>query len=312
MLSIVIPTYRREQVLIDTIQYLQPLREYLGQPTELLIIDQTEHHQAATEEALSNWSEAGVINWIRLPEPHLTRAMNIGLGESAGEIVLFLDDDVIPSNQLLEEHIHAHSRYKDAWAVVGQVLQPGQTTDRRLHPRKTRSPLKQDLDFPFNSSHDAWIENAIACNLSLKRLEALKVGGFDMNFPPPVASRFETEFAKRLVREGGKIRFVPSASIRHLAAGSGGTRSRGSHLKSASSRYGVGDCYFALRCGQGWELVWYLTRKPFREVRTKFHLKNPWWIPIKLFGEIKALLRARKLAQGPPALMKHKQSRCRP
>ena len=43
--SIVIPTYRREQVLVDTIRYLQAL---CPPADEILIIDQSEQHEAST------------------------------------------------------------------------------------------------------------------------------------------------------------------------------------------------------------------------------------------------------------------------
>jgi GT2 family glycosyltransferase len=309
MLSIVIPTYRRERVLLDTIQYLQPLREKLGQLTELLVIDQTEEHHRETDETLKHWRNAGVIRWLVLPRPHLTEAMNAGLTETTGEIVLFLDDDIVPDNGLLTGHVNAHALYRKAVAVVGQVLQPGQEPEP-LTAGSSKSPFRRDMDFPFNSTRGAWVENAMAGNLSLKRVKALEVGGFDMNFPPPVASRFETEFAKRVIRYGGKIRFEPSASIRHLAADSGGTRSRGSHLTSASPRYGVGDCYFAFRCAKGWELVWYLALKPFREIRTKFHFLHPWWIPVKFIGEMRALMQAWSLARRPPALLRWPDGSC--
>ncbi|WP_094509963.1 glycosyltransferase family 2 protein [Synechococcus sp. MW101C3] len=302
MLSIVIVTYRREQVLLDTIESLQPLRAALQQPSELLIIDQTELHQPSTQEALQRWAQAGQIRWLQLPAPHLTRAMNTGLLEAGGEIVLFLDDDVVPSPGLLQGHVMAYARFPDAWAVVGQVLQPGQKPENL--PRKPHaSAFWRDLDFPFHSNLETLVENAMGCNLSLKRRQGLLIGGFDENFPPPVAARFESEFAKRLVRAGGCIRFAPDASLRHLAVRSGGTRSHGSHLTSASSRYGVGDCYFALRFAKGWDRFWYLARKPFREVRTRFHLRHPWWIPVKLVGEIRALLLALRISRKSPALL---------
>ena len=47
----------------------------------------------------------------------------------------------------------------------------------------------------------------------------------------------------------------------------------------------------------------YLARKPFREVRTKFHLLHPWWIPVKLIGEIRALISAWSLSRRPSALL---------
>lgn len=302
MLSIVIPTYRREEVLISTLNLLQPLRDCLPCRSELLLIDQTEEHASHVNKTLSDLSRRGVIRWIRFDVPHLTRAMNHGLCHAQGDIILYLDDDIIPFPNLLCEHLDTHLKFPDAWAVVGQILQPGQEPvdlPQKPHP----SLFWRDLDFPFNSMRSCWIANAMAGNLSLKRSRALSICGFDESIPPPVAARFESEFAKRLIASGGMIRFSPKASLRHLAASSGGTRSRGSHLTSASSCYGVGDYYFALRCATGVDRFWYLLRKPFREVRTRFHLRHPWWIPVKLIGELRAFFLALRLTRRPPLLM---------
>lgn len=299
MLSIVIPTYRRGLVLIETIKLLSPLRTSLSCHTELLVIDQTECHPPSIRDKLRSLEANGELKWLRLSKPHLTRAMNIGLTKAKGDIVLFLDDDIVPSLQLLAAHLSSHDQWPNAWAVVGQILQPNQTptdSDHETH----KSLFWRDSNFPFNSIRPSFIANAMAGNLSLKRIQAITVGGFDENFPPPVASRFESEFAKRLIRSGGMIRFDPHASLDHLASPAGGTRSQGSHLRSASPCFGVGDCYFALRCAHGFDRIWYLLRKPFREVRTRFHLTHPWWIPIKLIGELRALLMALSLVSQPP------------
>jgi hypothetical protein len=62
----------------------------------------------------------------------------------------------------------------------------------------------------------------------------------------------------------------------------------------------VGDFYFALRQGLSLATLIYMARRPFREVCTRFHLKHPWWIPVKFLGEIRALLLAIRLRrQGP-------------
>ena len=302
MLSVVIPTYGREQVLVDSIAALEPQRAALGCSSELLLIDQTPRHDPAVAERLRCWERRGALRWLRLPQPHLTRAMNTGLLQARGDIVLFLDDDIKPQPGLLAAHLEAHRRYAMAWAVVGQVLQPGQRPEPQQPPRR-RPGLWRDLDFPFHSSIGAWVENVIACNLSLQRQRALALGGFDERFPPPVAARFETEFAKRLIAAGGRIRFAPEASLHHLAAATGGTRSRGGHLTSASGHHGVGDCYYALRCGRGLQRSWYLLRRPFREVRTRFHLRHPWWIPVKLLGECRALAQALTLSRQSPLLL---------
>ena len=120
------------------------------------------------------------------------------------------------------------------------------------------------------------------------------MGGFDQNFQG-AAYRFETEFARRIAKAGGKIRFLGTAGIDHLRVPSGGTRSRGNHLASASPRHGVGDHYYALLHAKSIEANWYCLRRMFREVRTKFHATHPWWIPVKLVGELRAYLLARRL-----------------
>jgi GT2 family glycosyltransferase len=292
MFSVVIATYRREQVLIDTIEALLPLLAQLEGPSELLVIDQSEQHELATTWALQQWHDQGLIRWQRLSQPHLVQAMNRGLLAARGELVLFVDDDIVPLPGLVQGHIECHGRYPEAWAVVGQILQPGQAPadlPQRPHP----SPFWRDLDFPFNRTRGAWVENAMAGNLCVKRERLLAIGGFNASFPPPVASRFESELAKRLVAAGGRIRFEPGAALHHLAAGSGGTRSAGGHLASASP----------LRCARGWDRVWYLLRKPFREVRTRFHLRHPWLIPVKFFGELRALVLAWRISRRPPQLL---------
>jgi GT2 family glycosyltransferase len=227
--------------------------------------------------------------------------MNYGLNAATGTIVLFLDDDITADVDLIGCHQRAHSDYPDAVAVVGQVLQPGESPVPAI-PRGPRRGLRADLEFPFFSSRDEWIANVMAGNLSVKRADALAAGGFDENFVG-VAYRFETEFARRLQKVGGKIRFCPEASINHLRAGKGGTRATGSHMASASPKYGIGDHYYAFLHGSPAEAWTYSIKRVFREVRTKFHLTHPWWIPVKLVGELRAIRLARKLIKQGPALI---------
>lgn len=379
ILSIVIPTYGRDAVLVDSLRHLLALTD---EADEVLVIDQSASHDTETESFLSESHRDGCIRWIRHHPPGTVGAMNRGVLEAKGDIVLFLDDDIIPDANLIRAHFKAYEKHPEAWAVVGQVIQEenaemlkseklkmdteakdGEENAEKLKTemlklgtgakdrgenaetlsegceavgkmlqledgmsgRKSRSQaglvsdfqrfsisaffskrasaLRKDLDFPFNSTSPAWVENVMAGNLSVRRERFLQLGGFDANFTPPVSYRFETEFAKRLVAAGGRIRFEPAASIRHLRAPSGGTRSRGSHMSSASPIHGVGDYYYALLCGQGWDRVRYMARRPFREVRTQFHLRHPWWIPVKFVGELRAILAAWRLYRQGPKLL---------
>jgi GT2 family glycosyltransferase len=302
-LSVVIPTYRREDVLVRTVEALLRIGQGLPELQELILVDQTRVHEPATASRLDEWSGDGRIRWLRESEPNLTRAMNIGLCQARGDVVLFLDDDIVPGTGLFRGHLDAYRRNSALTAVVGQVLQPEEEpVPRAFVPRGGN--LRRFLDFPFFSTKGRLVENVMAGNLSVRRLDSIAIGGFDENFVAPVASRFETEFAKRLVAAGRLIWFEPSASIRHLRAPSGGTRALGSHLSSALPCFGVGDYYYALRSGRGMEKWWYVARKPWREVRTKFHLRHPWWIPVKLVGEVRAFVQALRAVRGGPRLLK--------
>jgi GT2 family glycosyltransferase len=295
----VIVSYNRSQVLHDTLEMVFSLNGYSQERIDIVIVDQTKRHPEEIESIFFSWHEQGKINWIRLPEPNLVGAMNIGLLNASSEIALYLDDDIIPHKDLLTSHIQAHQDRPDVLAVIGQIIQPWQqTVDVNYEPKQ--GTLKSFMDFPFNSTRGRYVENAMAGNMSLKRAKAIKVGGFDERFIPPVAARFESEFAKRVIAQDEKIWFEPTASIEHLAVSSGGTRSKGSHLNSAKGYFGFGDYYFALRHGSTYEWIRYSLRRFFREVRTKYHLTHPWYIPVKWLGELRAFYQALKAVKKPP------------
>ena len=288
-ISIVIPTLDRGELLLETVRMLLELVEPAD---ELMLVDQTPDPPADVAEQLQAMEQSGAIRWIRLERPSIPHAMNVGLQAARSPIVLFLDDDIIPDAQLVAAHRakHANCDPERVWGVVGQVLQPGEEPHAR-NGYQRKAGLRADFEFPFWSTETAQVANVMAGNLSVRREQALAVGGFDENFSGS-AYRFETEFCRRLLAAGGEVHYEPAASIRHLRAARGGTRVTGNHLTSASPRHGMGDYYFALRSGVSLESAAYILRRPLREVRTRFHLAHPWYIPVKLLGEARALCSA--------------------
>jgi GT2 family glycosyltransferase len=127
----------------------------------------------------------------------------------------------------------------------------------------------------------------------------LQLGGFDERFVR-VAYNFEAEFAHRLCRAGYRIYYEPTASIHHLRAGSGGTRTFGDHLRSHWPNHAVGAYYYILRTWSGWHSLALFLARPLRAIATRHHLSRPWWIPATLVAEISGMAWALVLAaQGP-------------
>ncbi|MCU1347119.1 MAG: glycosyltransferase [Acidobacteria bacterium] len=288
--TIAIPTLNRGTILVETIARLLALEVRAG---AILIVDQTRRHPAEVEGALSAWAADGTIRWLRLQEPSIPHAMNTALREAATELVLFLDDDVEPSPLLVAEHVEAHG---DAgfWAVVGQILQPGE------EPTHFERPA-DDLEFRFSHDEAAAVTNVMAGNLSVKRTHALAIGGFDENYVG-AAYRFETDFALRLTAAGGAIRYEPGASLRHLKLATGGLRTFGDHKTSPSPAHSFGDYYFALRHSRSFGR--YALHRLRTNVLTRFHARHPWTIPAKLVGEVRGMLLARKLYRQGPRLLR--------
>jgi len=274
-LSIVIPTYQREKVLIDTVAYV--LRLDPG-PSEVLIIDQTKEHTPETLAELIRWEKTGKLRWIRLASPSIPHSMNTGLKEAKHDIVLFLDDDILPDKNLVAAHIHAHSA-NSCDIIAGQVLQPGE---------KSLSDNGSGV-FRFCSDRQQLINDFIGCNFSVHRKSALALGGFDENFVQ-VAYSFEKEFSDRALAAGGKILFEPAASIRHLKVTSGGTRSFGEHLKTVKPGHTVGAYYYLLRSKRMKFRFLKIMGRALRSVRTRHHLLHPWWIPLTLVSEFLGLV----------------------
>lgn len=268
-LSVVIPTYQREQVLLDTIRHLLGLNPV---PAEIIVIDQTEEHEKETAQGLKELDESKQIRLIHVTCPSIPHAMNVGLKEASHDIVLFLDDDIIPSKNLIAAHARAQTG-EDFDIVAGQVLQPGE------------KPLPAEgADFRFCSDRRQLIQELMAGNFSIKRKLAMELGGFDENFVH-VAYRFETEFAERALASGEKILFEPAASIRHLKVAKGGTRSYGNHLKTIKPSHAVGEYYYLMRSRRVRGRLTKILSRPFRAVKTKHHLHHPWWIPLTLISE---------------------------
>jgi len=279
MITIAIPTYNRGVILVETIERLLALTPPAD---ELVIVDQTKSYPPELEAKLQSFP----IRWIRLPEPSIPHAMNVALREASHPIVLFIDDDVIPSPTLVEEHRRAHDGNR--WAVVGQVLQPGQTPQHFDEAQLHRGALR-DLAFRFNHDEPCDVENVMAGNLSVDRERILSLGGFDERYTA-VAYRFETDLARRIVASGGRIRYEPAASIRHLKAPGGGVRAYGDHRSSPSPAHSSGDYLFARNhIREFWP---YVARRMRKNVLTRWHLRHPWAILPKVVGEVRGLIAA--------------------
>jgi GT2 family glycosyltransferase len=290
--ALAVPTYGRDEVLIATLNSCLALAP---RADEILVIDQTPRHAPDAARALEALAAAGELRWLQHEQPSIPAAMNRALLEARSEVVLFIDDDVLPAPGLVGGHRAAHEAGRGP-VVAGQVLQPGERPEPLVDPH-----------FGFRSSTAQETSDAMAGNLSVTRGFALAIGGFDENFVG-AAYRFETDFAARARAAGARVWFEPAASLRHLRAARGGTRAWGDHRATSAPHHAVGEYYFLIvHRPASWRLR--IARRWLTAPCTRFHAARPWWIPRTLLAEARGLLWARQLsACGPRLLPRERRS----
>jgi len=254
-LSIIIPTYQREQPLRATLLALAGALEQIeasAPAVELIVVDQTPRHEAETEALLVELSDrlqAGLFRWLRLERPNLPAARNAGIRAARGEIVLFLDDDIYPGPNLAALHLR---HYADpANAHIGSVA-------GRIHVSSVPDP--QDYPWPdgpnvFDRNQPGERAFAPGGHMSVRRELAMRAGLFDENYIANAVSE-EEDFGFAIRRLGMRVLYDPETWIIHLAAPSGGCREvRDIRVGPAFYRNKV---YFALKNVAGmdfWRVV---------------------------------------------------------
>lgn len=219
-LSIIICTLNREQVLCDTLRAVVALMQGRAD-VELLVIDQTRQHEPETEACLADLADS--LQLHRVDFASLTRARNHGVRLARGDVVLFLDDDIVPVPELLDAHLRC---YEDpALAGVGgcMLLPGGSQISREELPVAELRRLERGLEDRFDLDWPRDLNWTPGCNMSFRREWLFRVGGFDEAFYGAAIGE-EAELCHRVRKAGGRIIYAPAARILHLVNPSGGCR----------------------------------------------------------------------------------------
>lgn len=220
--SVVVATYHREQMLVDT---LNDLVQQQYPDFEVLVVDQTPEHTPEVAAYLEDFHQSETRHqWLITDKPGLTRARNFGLSAATGDIIVYVDDDVrIPDATFLQHHVDAFKN-PAVGAVAGRVLEPDRpafTVSHRvgwLGFWGTREP-------GFGTAASGYAESVRGCNMSFRRSVLERIGGFDESYTRS-AYREDTDVAFRVKRAGYRLWFSAEAWLYHLSSAEGGTRDR--------------------------------------------------------------------------------------
>jgi GT2 family glycosyltransferase len=210
-LSIIVVTYKRPELLRQTVAGLLP---QLGGDAEILVVDQCAE---AGEGQVFAGMEA--VRYQNLPFANMVKARNQGIADARGEIILFVDDDVIPGPDLIRCHLEAYSDPM-VGGVAGRIFEGLGPFAERLDTRA----LDEAMGFwytHFDHAERSFLQTARGCNMSFRRDLLVAIGGFDRHFH---CFRDDSDVCFSVRRLGYHILFCPEASLVHLAIARGGTR----------------------------------------------------------------------------------------
>ncbi|MHB1160754.1 MAG: glycosyltransferase family 2 protein [Chloroflexota bacterium] len=212
LVSVVVPTYRREALLVRTLETILSQRY---PRLELLVVDQTERHEDATSAFLEG--NRTRLRFVPSTPPAITRARSAGALAARGEIVLYVDDDVVCSPGLVEAHARAH-QLRGVGVVAGRITEdePKAVDDAWVGRLDRIGGVTRN----YGSSVRQFVHHAQGPNMSFKREAILRAGLFEPRFDR--TARFEElDACIRVARLEYSVLFEPTAHVHHFG-GPGG------------------------------------------------------------------------------------------
>lgn len=211
-LSVIIPTYMREEVLWGTVERVLA---QLGPGDELLVVDQN-HPPLRPPAAL----EGAPLRLIRQDLPSLTRARNAGIAEARNPLLAFLDDDIVPDPELADS-LRRAAREHPGCMLTGVV-------DQDDKPEDVPTPGTVDLDSgAIRTNFSRPLAGEVPFfpgGLNLIPRSVLDGGPrFDPDFRGACQGE-EIDFCLRAAARGARIVADPRVRIFHLKAVEGGCR----------------------------------------------------------------------------------------
>ena len=220
-ISVILCTYNRCQMLAKALDSIaaQVLPEEVK--WEVLVIDNNSSDH--TRELVENFCQRyiDIFRYVFEPQPGKSFALNTGVREARGDLLVFTDDDVTVEPAWLRNLTAA--LHDAEWAGAGGRTLPAETLSppRWLsieEPYNLGGALCGLFDFGDNPRE---LDRApYGDNMAFRKTMFEKHGGFRTDLGPSPNSDVprpneDTEFGRRLLAAGARLRYEPTAVVYH-------------------------------------------------------------------------------------------------
>jgi glycosyltransferase involved in cell wall biosynthesis len=201
LISVIIPTYNRTAELDNLLDSLRN-QDIDKEIFEIIIVDQND--LINLENIILKYSVELNINHIKMPVKGISHAKNIGIKESKGEIITFIDDDAKYYPDTLKNALQCFNKYKNIDIFYGRLF------DRE----RNRNILRKWKKRPIRLNICNFYLNYVAIATFTKRKELL----FDERFGvgTDYAMGEEFDYILRAISEKKyRILFTPEIEVWH-------------------------------------------------------------------------------------------------
>ena len=204
--SVVTPTYNRRERLGRVLTALAA-QDADPKTFEVVVVDDGSTDDTAS--FLEQQRFGFELRHVRQANAGPARARNVGIEAARGELVLFLDDDVVPAPHLVSEHVRSHD--DPQLAVIGPLASLPHYAQPWVAWEQDK--LETQYSAMARGEYEATFRQFWTGNASVRREHLLAAGGFDTEF----LRAEDVELGLRLKRLGVKFRFNPRALGHHHA-----------------------------------------------------------------------------------------------
>lgn len=221
-LTVILCTNNRCRLLAQTLESVAASILPQSVQWEVLVVDNNSHDQ--TREVVQSFSDRfpGRFRYLFEPQPGKSYALNNGVREARGEILAFLDDDATVGPTWLRNLTGALEN--GDWAGAGGriVLEWPPSLPNWL---SVKGPYSRH-PFPGFDQGDAAKELAgppFGTNMAYRKEMFERYGAFRLDLGPSPNADVprpgeDTEFGRRVISAGERLRYEPSAVVYHPVA----------------------------------------------------------------------------------------------
>jgi glycosyltransferase involved in cell wall biosynthesis len=214
-LSVVIPTRDRPATLADALRTLAA-QDVAPGVLDVVVVDDGSAGDLAPVVAAAA-TERVPMRLERQEPAGLNAARDRGVAVTRGEIVAFLDDDVLVAPGWARAVLDTFARSGCAGLAGRIVLLPEVDLPRWLTPRRRRYLSELDLGGAPREL-DARAETPVGANCAVTRAAHERAGGFRPGLDrsgTALISNGDVEFFRRVREAGGTLVYAPEASVLH-------------------------------------------------------------------------------------------------